>query len=896
MNFRMIAAGICCLVGLMTSVGFGEEPFSFESTPGQLPKAIVPVRYEIALTPDVSRCTTSGSLTAKIKVLKPVRRIVLNALDMEVSDAKLTQPKEVALRSSVDPEKQTLTLEPSAELAPGEYIMTLKFKGKIGTTAQGLYRLKYNAPSGAEKTLLATQMEATDCRRMFPCWDEPVYRAVFQLTVVVPEKQLAISNTPVVSETPVGEGKKKVVFAETPSMASYLMVFSLGDFEFVESEVDGVKLRILTTEGKAATGQYALESTKKILHYYNDYFGTPYPLPKLDQIAIPGGFGGAMENWGAITYNENRLLFDPKTSAETTRRDVFDVAAHEIAHQWFGNLVTMAWWDNLWLNEGFASWMATKTTDHFNPEWEFWLSANGDKNRAMSLDARKVTHPIQQPVGNESQATDAFDEITYLKGQSFIRMIENYLGESDFRAGIRAYMAKHRYSSATTADLWTALGAASGKDVRAIAANWTEQPGFPIVSVDAECTGKKCQIQLRQERFVVGDKNVPNLKWQIPVAISTGTALGSELLKTPESKITRNGCDGVLVANAGDGGYFRVQYSPQLLAGLRKNINALPAIDRLVLLNDTWALLEAGRVPASAYFDLAAALKNERTLAIWQQILYSFQNIDEMQAGSPQRSDFQAFAASILKPQLDWLGWTAKAGESSQVEVLRGAIIRALGRYGDQETVAKIRKYFGEFEKNTDSLPRDLREPVIRITGRYADLATWESLHRLAIQAATTEEKRLFYSGMQSALDPTLAKKTLDLSLTDEMSVLDASRNVINVARLGENDRVAWDFARENGDALLAKVSAFGRNGYFGAIVSDTSDAQFANELETLVKAKLPANAMAETSKLSDEIRVRADFKKRLLPEVNQWIAQRKRANPGENDADVKVGRQGLEP
>lgn len=874
---NLIAASVCFLLGLLTA-GFAEEPFSFESTPGQLPKTVIPERYEISITPDAANGTTTGSVTTKIKVLKPVRKIVLNALELDVSDARLVQPEQIALKSSIDPDKQTLTLEASTEFAPGDYTLALKFRGKIGTTSQGLYGVKYKTPAGAEKMMLATQMEATDCRRMFPCWDEPVYRAVFQLTVVVPEKQLAISNTSTVSEAPVGEGKKKVVFAETPSMASYLMLFCLGDFEFVEGEVDGVKLRILTTEGKAATGQYALESTKKILHYYNDYFGTPYPLSKLDQIAIPGGFGGAMENWGAITYNENYLLFDPKTSSETTRRSVFEIVAHEVAHQWFGNIVTMAWWDNLWLNEGFASWMATKTTDHFNPEWESWLTANADKNRAMSLDARKVTHPIQQPVATESQAMDAFDEITYQKGQAFIRMIENYLGENDFRAGIRAYMAKHRYSSTTTADLWNALGAASGKDVRAIAADWTEQPGFPVVSVEAECADQKCRIKLRQERFAVGDKNVPNLEWQIPVALSTGTDTGYELLKGAKAEIARNGCDGVLHANTGDGGYFRVQYSPELLANLRKNINALPAIDRLALLNDTWALLEAGRVPASAYFDLAAALKNERTLAIWQQILQSLQTIDEMQVGSSQRPDFQVFAVSILKPQLEWLGWSAKAGESSQVEVLRSSVIRALGRYGDQETIAEIRNQFGKFEKDPDSLSRDLREPVIQTAGRYADTATWEALHRLAIQAPTTEEKRLFYSGMQAARDPVLAKKTLELSLTNEMSVLDASRNVANVARLGENDRLAWDFARENAHILLAKVSSMGRNGYFGQIVSESSDATFAVELETFVKEKLPADALPETEKISDEIRVRADFKKRLLPEVNQWISERKSA------------------
>ena len=316
-------------------------------------------------------------------------------------------------------------------------------------------------------------------------------------------------------------------FATSPSMASYLVVLVAGELDSIEAEQDGVKLRVVTTKGKAEMGRYALESAAKILHYYNDYFGVPYPLPKLDLIAIPGGFGGAMENWGGITYYESALLFDPKNSSTETKQDIFAVVAHEMAHQWFGDLVTMAWWDNLWLNEGFASWMGSKCTDHFNPEWNEWLRRNEPrdptrrigfpKDTAMQSDARSTTHPVQQPIATEAEAGSAFDEITYRKGQSIIRMLESFLGEEVFRDGIRKYIAAHKYSNTTTADLWQALTEVSGKPVGEIAPGWTEQPGFPVVKVERE----KNTIKLTQERFTVHFLDPPALQWQIPLTYLT---------------------------------------------------------------------------------------------------------------------------------------------------------------------------------------------------------------------------------------------------------------------------------------------------------------------------------------------------------------------------------------
>src|SRR5207244_332610 len=465
---------------------------------------------------DVSKFTFSGSETVKLKASAPVHELVLNSLELEIAKASIdgTQLSPAAIK--LDPNNELLTIALPNELAIGEHSLALEFSGTITPKGRGIYYMPYQEQgTGAKKIALGTQFEPSDARRFFPCWDEPSFRARFQLTAVVPENWLAVSNMPVESEKKIAGGKE-VRFAPTPPMSSYLNVFAAGELEFIESSSGPKQLRVITTKGKAEMGRYALEATAPILQYYNDYFGVAYPLPKLDQIAMPGGFGGAMENWGGITYYESKLLFDPKSSSAETKQDIYEVLAHEMAHQWFGDLVTMAWWDNLWLNEGFASWMGSKCTAHFNPQWEVWLRREFPrdptrrvgiaKEAAMESDARSTTHPIQQPVATEAEANGAFDDITYKKGQSFLRMLESFLGEDVFREGIRRYMAAHMYSNTTTADLWNALSETSGKAVAEITAGWTEQPGFPVVKVKREQDGS---ISLTQERFTVNFKNAP---------------------------------------------------------------------------------------------------------------------------------------------------------------------------------------------------------------------------------------------------------------------------------------------------------------------------------------------------------------------------------------------------
>src|SRR5438876_6445345 len=672
-----------------------EKPFSFKDTPGKLPKEVVPTDYSIRIVPNIDALEFSGTETVKLDVRNPVHRLVLNALEMEISDASLDGKVLPKSAIQIDRENELIILALPSELAAGNHRLALSFSGKINQQGQGLFYMRYQeqgSPAVAEKKfMLGTQFEATDARRFFPCWDEPAFRARFQLTTVVPGNWVAVSNMPSESEKKIAGGKE-VRFAATPPLSSYLNVFVAGELDFIESRTGPTQLRVITTKGKAETGRYALEATAQILQYYNEYFGVAYPLPKLDQIALPGGFGGAMENWGGITYYESKLLFDPKSSSAETKQDIYEVLAHEMAHQWFGDLVTMAWWDNLWLNEGFASWMGSKCTAHFNPQWEVWLRREFPrdptrrvgiaKEAAMEGDARSTTHPIQQPVATEAEANNAFDDITYKKGQSFLRMLESFLGEDVFREGIRRYMATHRYSNTTTADLWNALSETSGKPVAEIAAGWTTQPGFPIVRVKRE---QGSNISLTQERFTVSFSNAPALEWKIPLTYAVVDETPATLLMTRKSDNIHNIPPGrALKLNINGAGNYRVEYdqpSWKLLLGSLKNLNVE---DRVNLLSDTWALVQANRAPISLFFELVEKLPASTELAEREQIIHVLDCINRFLSGNSEQEKFQRYARSLLRPTFDAVGSETKPDEQDPAATnLRASLITALGNLDD---------------------------------------------------------------------------------------------------------------------------------------------------------------------------------------------------------------------
>lgn len=861
------------LPGLTGSPARAEPVFAFATTPGTLPKTVAPVHYAIHFTPDLDKLAFSGSELVDIEVMEPTTRLMLNAVDLTIESAAVDGEAASEIASHV--EAQTVTFDFPHPIAAGRHQLRVAFAGGINRFARGLFYVDYPAAEGRRR-MISSHLEPADARRIFPGWDEPAFKASIALTVTVPQASLAVSNMPVASEEPAGEGRKRVTFRPTPRMSSYLFVLAAGDLERITADVDGVAVGVVAARGKGEHGRYALQTAGDLLRYFNDYFGTAYPLPKLDLIAVPGGFGGAMENWGGITFFESRLLFDPSASAADARRGIFSIIAHEMAHQWFGDLVTMAWWDNIWLNEGFASWMQAKAAEALHPDWQTWLNNSGSRQAVMSEDARRTTHPIQQPIANESEAMAAFDSITYGKGQAIIRMLENYVGEDTFRAGIRAYMVQHAYGNTTTADLWGALQAASGKPVTAVAAGFTEQGGVPLVVAQASCAGDAQRVTLRQERFTIHDPAPKAQRWQVPVARGAidGEA-GETLLLDGAAEFAAGRCGDAVKLNFGDVGYYRVQYDAAMRAALTRSIDRLAPADRADFIGNTWVLVEGGRVPPDVFFDLVERVTGDDNRAVANQVIRVLTRIDHLQWNRPERAAFQAYGRAVLRPLFDRIGWDAAPSESADNALLRTRLIGVLGAFGDETIVAEAKRRFAEFVRDPASLPTALRETVTGLAGRYADRATYDTLLALARGTTSTDERVRYYMAAAAARDPALAGETLAMTLTDELPTTLIGRVISTVASQGEQRDLAWNFVKTNFGTLAAKQGPSFQDNFPAGLLSSFTDSAHAQELAEFAPAHKTSGGRTVASRAYERIMTDADFSAQQLPAVDAWVRGR---------------------
>jgi aminopeptidase N len=866
---------------LLTVLGAQAEPtYSFDTTPGKLPKTVIPVHYAVELTPDFATLALPGVETADVEVREPTAQVTLNAISTNFASATVddgAQQAEVTLNDAA----QTATLTFPQPLTAGPHKLRIAFTARINTFGTGLFVVDYPT-EGGRKRLISSKLEPADARRIFPCFDEPAFKASFALQVTIPRNLTAVGNMPVTAEEPVAESLKKVTFAPTPKMSSYLFVLTIGELERLTADVDGVTIGVVTTIGKSGQGRYALDSAAKLLTYYNDYFGVKYPLPKLDLIAVPGGFGGAMENWGGITFFESRLLFDPAVNADSARRGIFGIIAHEMAHMWFGDLVTMGWWDNLWLNEGFASWMATKASEQFNPQWQSWRSVFGQKQFAMSLDARRTSHPIQQPIADHSEAATAFDAITYNKGQALIRMLETYLGDQAFRDGIRKHMAAHAYGNSTTADLWQALEAAAGKPITGVAASFTEQAGVPLIVAETRCSGDDQVLALLQDRFVIAPRSVdvaalPAHKWQIPVAV--GPVAGKppeEMLLQGSAEIRAGTCGEAYKVNLGDIGYYRVAYGPGSQAALLKALPQMTVDDRLNIVSDSWALVQAGRTEPASYLALVDALDVGDHRVVWDQVISSLYGLNRLARGRAEQPMIQAYARAKLHPLLERVGWEGSGSGDDDITLLRSGVIRALGDFGDEAVQAEAKRRFATFLQDPKSLPNALRDVVTHVVGLTADRATYDRLLALARKSTATNERLRYYLAAAAARDDELARATLALTLTDELPGTLVPGVINTVASPGEHQQLAWDFVRTHFDVLLAKQGPNFRDQFVPNLLSGFADETHAAELAGFAPAQSTSGGRLMTARALESIAIAVDLKARVLPAVDDWIKVRR--------------------
>ena len=874
---RRLATALALLIS-MDAVALSEPVFSFDATPGRLPKTVVPINYAIELRPDSESLALPGVVVVDIEVREPTAQLTLNAVDTTFAAVTVDDGERADIALNAAAETATFTF--AKPIAAGAHRLRMEFTARINQFDQGLFFVDYPTDSGV-KRLLTSKLEPSDARRIFPCWDEPAFKASFALTVIIPRQFLAVGNMPIAHEEPLEPNLKRVAFAATPKMSSYLFVLTAGELERITAQAEGVTIGVVTTAGKAAQGQFALDSAVKLLAWFNDYFGVKYPLPKLDLIAVPGGFGGAMENWGGITFFESRLLFDPRTNSDSARRGIFGIIAHEMAHQWFGDLVTMAWWDNLWLNEGFATWMATKAEEQFYPQWQSWLNGYGAKQFAMTLDARRTSHPIQQPVANESEAMVAFDAITYNKGQALIRMLENYLGEAAFRDGIRNYMAAHAYGSTTTADLWRALERAGHKPVTDIAASFTEQDGVPLIMAETACTGNTQRLTLRQDRFVIapsGTASLPPRHWQVPVAVGPVDAKQAPdvVLLHGTTEIPAGSCGEPVKANLGDIGYYRVEYGPTSRAALAKSLPRMSAADRVSFLADSWAMVQAGRAGPPSYLALVEAIGVDDKRPVWDEIITVFSTLNRLSRDRVERAMVQRYARAKLRPVFDRLGWDGSGSGDDDDTLLRSSLIRTLGDFGDEDVIAEAKRRFAAFLADPQSLPGALRDSVTHVVGITADRATYDTLLALARKGTVTNERLRYYYAAASARDATLARATLALTLTDEVPGTLVGGLISTVASSGEQPDLAWDFLQKNYDALFAKQGPQFRDLFIANFMTVFSDAGHAAELAAFAPVQATSGGRVMAARAQETIAISADLKARALPAVEAWIRERK--------------------
>lgn len=843
----------------------------------QLPRSVRPSHYDVTVTPDAKALTFAGKAAITVDVVEATSTITLQAADLAIAKAALATSAGKRLGAatvSLDTAAQTATFTFAKAIAPGSYVLSIDYTGKINTQAFGLFALDYKAADGSAKRALFTQFENSDARRFMPSWDEPFYKATFSLKTIVPSGEMAVGNLPVESRKDLGKGQTLVTFGQSPKMSTYLLFFGVGDFERKTAQAGATEVGVITKRGDLAQADYALGASVDLLPWMNDYFGTPYPLPKLDHIAAPGRsqFFSAMENWGGIFYFENAMLLDPKIASNALRERIFTVVAHEMAHQWFGDLVTMSWWDDLWLNEGFASWMESRATEKFHPEWHPELGALGSRELAMSQDAYVTTHPIIHHIATVEEASQAFDSITYSKGEAVIRMLEAYAGSDKWQAGVQAYMKRYQHSNTVTDDLWTEIEKASGKPIAQIAHDFTLQPGIPLVKVTASCKAGQTSLMLEQGEFTRDRADKQPLAWRVPVRAAGLGGAPSETLLQGKGALTVAGCAPVVV-NAGQSGYYRVLYDRATFAALAKSIAKVQPVDQLGILNDAVALGYAGTQPMADMLDLVKGLPADASPQVMERAANVIAGLADYAEGNAKReAALSRFATARLLPVLTRLGWTPRADEPVVDGDLRGTLIETLGRLGEPTVLAEARRRFAASKTDPAAIDPSLKVSILTVVARNADAQTWDTLHAMAKEETSAQVKTTLYSLLGKASDPALADKALALSLTDEPGLTTSPVIVSSVG--GEQPDKAFDFVIAHHDAVMARVDGSGATRYVAKLAQGSADPAMAGKLKAYAEARLPVGARRPVDEAIAKIQDRIKVKDTRMGEVDTWLAK----------------------
>src|SRR5262245_39994603 len=846
----------------------------------RLPTTVTPDHYDLAFVVDLKRERFEGTETIKVRFGEPTTRIVMNAVELQVRDVTIGTGAS-AQKASVafDEANQTVTLTVPKPIAKGPAEIQLRFSGILNRQLRGFYASEANG-----RTYAVTQFGSTDARRAFPCFDEPSFKATFALTTTIDRCDTVISNGKVLSDVP-GPAitQHTMKFATSPKMSSYLVAMAVGDFRCQEGSAEGVPIRICATPDKKDLTGIALDAAKQILTFYNTYYAIKYPFGKLDVVAVPDFAAGAMENTAAIFYRETDLLADSKSASVATRKGIASVLAHEMAHQWFGDLVTMQWWDDLWLNEGFATWMANKPLAAAHQDWLIPVDEALENQKALEVDSLNATRPIHVDASTPAQIEELFDAITYEKGASVMRMVENYVGAETFRKGVNAYVQAHAYGNATSEDFSKALSATSGKPVERILPSFVNQSGFPLIDVSTACRGNRTTVTLKQQRFQIGsnESGAVNLRWQVPVCFKVGGQQNPicEVISnaTQELALPGDTCAPWVFANAGAQGYYRTAYSPEMVRAIAPHAaTELTAPERLSLIDDEWALVRAGRHSAAEYLTLAAAYGREHASGVLADVTNRLEFIGDYLTTDATRKPFQAFVRSMLRPLYDEIGFDASASDSDDRRMLRAIVVEALGTVADDgDVVAKARAALDKSLAGGSPLEPTLEGAATRTAASHGDAALFDALLKASERATSPEAQYRYLTALAEFRDPALIDRALRRTLSSSIRSQDTSLYL--GAFLGNpaaRDRV-WSFIRDNWTALEPKITISGGDTRLVASLGEFCDARSRDAVAGFFEQHKLPGAVRTLDQTIERINNCIELQTKQTAAVSNWLAAR---------------------
>jgi puromycin-sensitive aminopeptidase len=759
--------------------------------PYRLPRHTVPLRYELELEPDLTAATFRGSVIIGVATSEPVGELVLNAIELEIDSCRL-DGNDVAWRLEESTERLFVT--PGDGVTDGEHELTITFRGVLNDQLRGWYRSTYTDADGNEQVIATSQMQSTDCRRTFPCWDEPDFKAVFGITLVVDDRLLAVSNGREIGRTDRGDGMVEIRFADTMVMSSYLVAVVVGPLDATDwVDVDGVPIRIVYVPGKGGLTDFGIEVTTFCLRWFQQYYDIPYPSDKVDLLALPDFAAGAMENLGCITFRENLLLVDPAAATQNERQLVADVVAHELAHMWFGDLVTMGWWNGIWLNEAFATFMEIAACDAFRPEWERWTFFGLERSVAFETDSLTATRSVEYEVRSPEDCEGMFDVLTYQKGAALLRMLEQYLGPDRFRAGVSHYLRTHAYANAETSDLWDAIEHTSGEPVRRIMDSWIWQPGYPLVS--ASVVGD--ELVVTQRRFSFDPDDASTSLWAIPLSVRQGDRVDAVLLDGDEIRLPI-GNEPVIV-NAGGHGFYRVSYSDALRERLTSvALESMSTLERYNLVDDAWNAVVAGALDATEFLDLVERFGDEREYGVWQSIAIGLRAIRRLVADDAAAiAGFRRRVTGVAGPALEALADPID-GEPELTAKLRGlllSVVAVLG--GDVEVQARARSYYERWADDPGSVDAELAAAATGIVAATGGADDYDHMIERFRTGTNPQEQLRHLFALAEFDDAELMTRTCELAMSDEVRTQNAPFLLRMAIGNEQHGRRAWDFVRQ---------------------------------------------------------------------------------------------------